>query len=157
MRGGARILDNAGLAFPLGEQGVGANQMLVCHCCDMPTVSIRHKTTYRYRRPVAFGEHRMMLRPHEAPDQRLLRSDLLICPQPVQVRSVHDLFGNCVDIARFERASELLSFESRQVLEHTPSPAFASCEEEIGGRGGEARFTYPNEERADLDEFGIET
>jgi Bacterial transglutaminase-like N-terminal region len=29
----------------------------------MPTLTIRHVTTYRYRRPVAFGEHRMMLRP----------------------------------------------------------------------------------------------
>jgi hypothetical protein len=26
----------------------------------MPTLTIRHVTTYRYRRPVAFGEHRMM-------------------------------------------------------------------------------------------------
>ncbi len=31
----------------------------------MPTLTIRHVTTYRYRRPVAFGEHRMMLRPRE--------------------------------------------------------------------------------------------
>jgi Bacterial transglutaminase-like N-terminal region len=26
----------------------------------MPFLTIRHVTTYRYRRPVAFGEHRMM-------------------------------------------------------------------------------------------------
>jgi hypothetical protein len=29
----------------------------------MPSLTIRHLTTYRYRQPVAFGEHRMMLRP----------------------------------------------------------------------------------------------
>ena len=32
----------------------------------MPTLTIRHVTTYRYRQPVAFGEHRMMLRPRDS-------------------------------------------------------------------------------------------
>ena len=27
----------------------------------MPILTIRHVTTYHYRQPVAFGEHRMML------------------------------------------------------------------------------------------------
>ena len=31
----------------------------------MPIFVIRHVTTYHYRRPVAFGEHRMMLRPRD--------------------------------------------------------------------------------------------
>jgi len=35
----------------------------------MPTLTIRHVTTYRYRRPVAFGEHRMMLRPRDSHDR----------------------------------------------------------------------------------------
>ena len=38
----------------------------------MPTLTIRHVTTYRYRRPVAFGEHRMMLRPRDPHDQRVI-------------------------------------------------------------------------------------
>jgi Bacterial transglutaminase-like N-terminal region len=29
-------------------------------------LTIRHVTTYRYRQPVAFGEHRMMLRPRDS-------------------------------------------------------------------------------------------
>jgi Bacterial transglutaminase-like N-terminal region len=33
----------------------------------MPSLTIRHVTTYRYRQPVAFGEHRMMLRPRRLP------------------------------------------------------------------------------------------
>ena len=36
----------------------------------MPVVSILHRTTYRYRNPVAFGEHRVMHRPLESYDQR---------------------------------------------------------------------------------------
>ena len=38
----------------------------------MPFVTIRHITTYRYRRPVAFGEHRMMLHPRNSHDQRVI-------------------------------------------------------------------------------------
>jgi hypothetical protein len=48
----------------------------------MPIVSIRHRTSYRYRNPVAFGEHRMMLRPQEGFDQRLLAYELDVSPQP---------------------------------------------------------------------------
>jgi hypothetical protein len=38
----------------------------------MPSLTIRHVTTYRYRQPVALGEHRMMLRPRDSHD---LKSD----------------------------------------------------------------------------------
>lgn len=31
----------------------------------MPILTIRHITTYRYKKPVAFGEHRMMLHPRD--------------------------------------------------------------------------------------------
>jgi hypothetical protein len=35
----------------------------------MPTLSIKHIKTYQYRKPVAFGEHRMMLRPRDGSDR----------------------------------------------------------------------------------------
>ena len=41
----------------------------------MPVVSIRHRTTYRYRNPVAFGEHRVMYRPLESFDQRVVEAE----------------------------------------------------------------------------------
>ena len=46
----------------------------------MTILTVRHVTTYRYRRPVAFGEHRMMFRPRDSYDQRLIDSRLLITP-----------------------------------------------------------------------------
>ncbi len=120
----------------------------------MPTVSIRHKTTYRYRKPVSFGEHRMMLRPHEAPDQRLLGAQLIILPEPVQVRALHDVFGNCVEVASFAGRWPLLCFESRARLEHQPSSAFAACDEEIRtARNGFRPFTYPEDELPDLERY----
>src|SRR2546427_325514 len=35
----------------------------------MTILTVRHITTYRYKQPVSFGEHRMMLRPRESHDQ----------------------------------------------------------------------------------------
>ena len=33
-------------------------------------LNVRHLTTYRYKRPVEFGDHRMMMRPRDGHDQR---------------------------------------------------------------------------------------
>src|SRR5437016_10402257 len=62
----------------------------------MPTLTIRHVTTYRYRRPVAFGEPRMMLRPRDSHDQRVIEASLEISPEPRSLCFVQDAFGNHV-------------------------------------------------------------
>jgi transglutaminase-like putative cysteine protease len=115
----------------------------------MSIVSIRHVTTYRYRNPVAFGEHRMMLRPLESYDQRLLSAELVISPEPSVLHSVQDVFGNCVGIARFQGRADRLSFESRMRLEHTPQPAFAGLDGE-DAYGATLPFAYSPEDLPDL-------
>ena len=47
----------------------------------MPLLTIHHKTEYRYTRPVAFGEHRIMLRPRDGHDLRVLSGNLEIVPR----------------------------------------------------------------------------
>lgn len=89
----------------------------------MPVVSIRHLTEYRYRRPVAFGEHRMMLRPLEAPDQQVLSAEVGIWPEPDEVVHDLDLHGATVGLARFGMVSDRLAFESRVQVDHRPTPA----------------------------------
>jgi hypothetical protein len=37
----------------------------------MTILTVRHITTYHYKQPVSFGEHRMMLRPRESHDKFL--------------------------------------------------------------------------------------
>jgi len=86
----------------------------------MPSLTIRHVTTYRYRQPVAFGEHRMMLRPRDSLDQRVIEANLQISPQPSSLRFVQDSFGNHVGIAQFSGRSKELCFESIVCLEHLP-------------------------------------
>ena len=99
----------------------------------MPSLTIRHVTTYRYRQPVAFGEHRMMLRPRDSYDQRVIEASLEISPEPKSLRFVQDVFGNHVGIARFSGRSKELSFESIVCLEHSPAdPAGLDLEDTQG-------------------------
>jgi transglutaminase-like putative cysteine protease len=83
------------------------------------TLTIKHITTYRYRRPVAFGEHRMMLRPRDSHDQRLIEAEIVITPAPKHICRTQDAFGNHVDIARFAGRAKELRFESTVRLDHS--------------------------------------
>ena len=76
----------------------------------MPLLTIHHKTEYRYAHPVAFGEHRIMLRPRDGHDLRVLSNNLEIVPEPMSLRWIHDVFGNSVAIATFDERAETLSF-----------------------------------------------
>jgi hypothetical protein len=58
----------------------------------MAILLVRHVTTYRYKRPVRLGEHRLMFRPRDSFDQRLLDSHLAVVPQPSRLRWIHELF-----------------------------------------------------------------
>lgn len=86
----------------------------------MTILKVRHVTSYAYKRPVAFGEHRIMFRPRDSYDQRLLAADLRIVPEPSEVYWIHDVFGNSVAVANFASKAEKLEFETNIVLDHTP-------------------------------------
>ena len=58
----------------------------------MTGLSTYHRTEYRYRQPVLLGPHRMMLRPRESHDLRLLSHDLTVTPQAV-ITWAHDVAG----------------------------------------------------------------
>ncbi|MEO6014240.1 MAG: transglutaminase family protein [Devosia sp.] len=86
----------------------------------MTTLKVHHVTTYSYRRPVEFGEHRILFRPRDSHDQRLLQSRLAVTPEPADLFWVHDTFGNSVAVANFDAQSNTLRFETDIVLDHTP-------------------------------------
>ena len=87
----------------------------------MPILTIRHVTSYHYRQPVAFGEHRMMLRPRDDGDQTVLESTLDITPAPTQLAWTQDSFGNHVGTACFASRSSELRFESTISIAHAPA------------------------------------
>ena len=87
----------------------------------MPILTIRHVTTYRYRQPVAIGEHRMMLRPRDDGDQKVLRSGVAISPEPRRIDWTRDDFGNHVATASFSARAAELRFDSAICVEHAPA------------------------------------
>jgi transglutaminase-like putative cysteine protease len=88
----------------------------------MPTLTVRHLTVYKYSEPVELGEHRMMFRPRESHDLRLLKSTLNITPHPARLRWLHDAFDNSVAVATFDGSTSVLCFDSSVTLEHYEDP-----------------------------------
>jgi transglutaminase-like putative cysteine protease len=116
----------------------------------MPILTVRHVTTYHYRQPVAFGEHRMMLRPRDDDDQKVLESELRITPEPSQLTWTKDMFGNHVATACFaDRASEL-RFDSTMHLDHAPGDFHAA---DIDDFARTYPFAYAAKDRSDLARF----
>jgi transglutaminase-like putative cysteine protease len=86
----------------------------------MTVLHVRHRTVYRYREPVEFGEHRLMSRPRDSHDLRLIDTTLSIQPAPSQVRWIHDPFGNSIAIIGFDTPAAELVIESSFRAEHFP-------------------------------------
>ena len=73
----------------------------------MSNLRIEHQTFYRYTRPVALGRHRLVLRPREGHDLRVVSMQLEIRPAHRLVWA-RDVFGNSVAIVDFlEETTEL--------------------------------------------------
>jgi transglutaminase-like putative cysteine protease len=116
----------------------------------MPLLTIHHKTVYRYAHPVAFGEHRVMLRPRDGHDLRVLSSELDIAPRPMRLRWIHDVFGNSVAIATFDERADTLTFTSTVTVDHNPAEEFALTPDDPAFF---YPFLYDAEEYPDLRHF----
>ena len=116
----------------------------------MPILSIRHVTTYHYKRAVAFGEHRMMLRPRDDDDQKVIESELEITPSPRQLAWTKDGFGNHVAIAHFNDRAHELRFASSIRLDHAPGD-FRSTD--INNFARTYPFAYAAEDWPELERF----
>jgi transglutaminase-like putative cysteine protease len=114
---------------------------------EKTTLSVRHVTTYRYALPVELGEHRMMLRPRDGHDQRLVESQLVIVPRPVRIRWLYDAFDNCVALASFSGATSSLRVESRFTVDRTEDDAPGG---EIDARAMRYPFAYLPDELPDV-------
>ena len=88
----------------------------------MPKLTVEHKTVYHYARSVIFNEHRLMCRPRDSHDLRLIDTALSISPN-ANVRWLHDVFGNSIAIASFTAPASELTFISSFQAEHFPAKA----------------------------------
>ena len=112
----------------------------------MRTLEIVHRTRYDYSAPVTLGEHRLMFRPRDSHDLRLLYTGLAIDPA-AQVRWIHDAFGNSIAIAQFDGTTRMLELTSTIRLEHFGLPPELPPIEEYARK---LPFAYLAEEAPDL-------
>ena len=113
----------------------------------MTILHVNHKTTYLYKKPVEFGEHRLMSRPRDSHDLRLLETTLVIDPPASTIRWMHDVFGNSIAIASFGQPGERLVFESGFRAQHYPVEEKAL---EIESYATKFPFNYSAEDAMDL-------
>lgn len=112
----------------------------------MTRLVLRHTTTYRYAKPVEFGEHRLMFRPRDSHDLRLVDTALEISPAAA-VRWYHDVLGNSIAIASFsERAAELRFVSTIRFEQYPAKPR----EVEIEPYARTYPFSYSSDEIPDL-------
>jgi transglutaminase-like putative cysteine protease len=113
----------------------------------MRRLTVHHVTTYKYAAPVQLGDHRMMFRPRDSHDLRLVGTRLVIDPAPAQMRWLHDVFGNSVAIASFGAEASELRFESTVEIDHYEVEAPSFSLEEVARA---YPFTYLDTELPDL-------
>lgn len=111
---------------------------------------ITHTTTYRYSKPVEFGEHRVMFRPRDSHDMRVLATNLEVDPPPRHVRLIQDAYSNSVAIVQPVKQAASLSFVCTFTVEHMGSRALDLPVEE---RARTHPFTYDEEERIALQHY----
>lgn len=116
----------------------------------MAILRIRHETVYSYRQPVAFGEHRMMLRPRESIDQRTLSYHLDIDPAPATLTWSEDVSGNAVAFATFARRAAALTVVASMTVEQT---MFDEASLRLPSHARGCPLSYGAEEMPDLARF----
>jgi transglutaminase-like putative cysteine protease len=113
----------------------------------MAILHIQHRTTYLYKHAVEFGEHRLMSRPRDSHDLRLIDTSLSIDPPASSLRWIHDVFGNSIAIATFDRPGATLTFDSGFWAEHYPAAPREIVVEPYASR---FPFSYSVEDAMDL-------
>jgi transglutaminase-like putative cysteine protease len=110
---------------------------------------IVHTTVYHYKQPVTFGEHRVMFRPRDSHDLRVLATDLQVSPAS-QVRMIQDPHSNSVALVQPDEPASELKIVCRFTIEH----AHTNNEELPLAPSAEVfPFAYSVEERFDLEQY----
>src|ERR1039458_6667574 len=85
------------------------------------TLRIRHKLALRLCQQVSLLPHRLMLRPRESRDLRLLSSNVAVTPAAV-VTWAHDVYGNSVAIVTFSTMTDILVIDSVAEIQLNAAP-----------------------------------
>ena len=84
---------------------------------------IAHKTTYKYKHPVAFGNHAVHLMPRTHGPQRCESYELLVTPTTSMRSDRTDYFGNRLNLFTVQQPHEELIVEARSTVSMTDTAA----------------------------------
>lgn len=105
---------------------------------------IIHATHYRYAQPVALGEHRVLFRPRDSHDLRVLATDMQVTPTPVDIRLIQDVYSNSVALVQPQSPATELKVVCTFSVEHTGTRAL---DFPLSPRAQTFPFDYDDEER----------
>lgn len=115
----------------------------------MRRLQIKHVTTYQYETNVTLLAHKLLLRPREGHDVRIVSAELLIVPIH-QLQWQRDVCDNAVAQVTFLQAANWLSFDSRVLIEHYNEQPLNFLVSEYAVR---YPFQYDASERIDLEPY----
>jgi len=110
---------------------------------------IVHTTIYHYQQPVSFGEHRVMFRPRDSHDLRVLATDLEVSPESI-VRMIQDPHSNSVALVQPLESATELKIVCSFTIEHAHSN---NLELPLAPSAEVFPFAYSVEERFDLEQY----
>ena len=110
---------------------------------------IVHTTVYHYKQPVSFGEHRVMFRPRDSHDLRVLATDLQVSPGAT-IRMIQDPHSNSVALVQPLVSAAELKIVCSFTIEHAHTD---NLELPLAPSAEVFPFAYSLEERFDLEQY----
>ncbi|MES2992174.1 MAG: transglutaminase family protein [Pseudomonadota bacterium] len=110
---------------------------------------IVHTTVYHYQNPVTFGEHRVMFRPRDSHDLRVLATDLQVSPEAM-VRMIQDPHSNSVALVQPLKPATELKIVCSFAIEHAHTN---NLELPLSPSAEVFPFAYSLDERFDLENY----
>ena len=110
---------------------------------------IVHTSIYHYRQPVSFGEHRVMFRPRDSHDLRVLATDLQVGPTSL-VRMIQDPHSNSVALVQPLESADELKIVCSFTIEHAHTN---NLELPLSPSAEVFPFAYSLDERFDLEQY----
>jgi transglutaminase-like putative cysteine protease len=110
---------------------------------------IIHTTVYRYKKPVSFGLHRVMFRPRDSHDLRVLATDLQVSPDAI-TRLIQDPHSNSVAMVQPLGNATELRIVCAFTIEHVPAQQDHLA---LDPSAEYLPFAYSVQERLDLEHY----
>ncbi len=97
--------------LPEGDRRIRARPEADQSELSLTTLKVLHTTTYRFNEHVHLLPHRLMLRPRESRELRLISCNVTVTP-PAALTWAHDVFGNAIATATFQMTASSLVIAS---------------------------------------------